>query len=337
MAKKGFDWRELPIDRWGMNPIRDLMTIARCVSVYRRERPDLCHHFTIKPVLYGTLAAQLTGIPAVVNSITGLGYLFEEETFGARILRRLAEALLRRTKGNAKFRFVFQQADDLSYFVQSGALSGMQARIIEGSGVNLEEFPSTPDPQGVPVITFVGRMIRRKGVGDLIRAEEILRAKGLKAKVMLVGPVEEGNPSAIPRDEIEKWVRQGNIEWLGYREDVQRIYSRSHIVALPTYYGEGIPKSLLEAAASARPIVASDIPGCREIVYNGENGILVPPRDPPALADALERLIEAPELRVRMGERSREIVSTRFDSQRIDGETISLYAELVPELKPKIR
>lgn len=336
MADMGFRWKELRMDRWGMNPIKELLTFFSFVRTYRWARPDLCHHFTIKPVLYGTLAAQWTGSCAVVNSITGRGYLFEEDDFFARLLRGLAGSVLRRTKGNSNYRFIFQQASDLHYFVDSGLVSSMRASIIQGSGVDLEAFSVSPEPPGTPRVTFVGRMLKQKGVAELMRAAELLHERGTEAQFLLVGPIEGGNPSAIPRDQLQGWARDENVEWLGYQENMGEIYSGSHIIALPTYYGEGVPKSLLEAAACARPIVASDIPGCREVVYNGENGILVPPKNPKALADALEILISSPERRARMGARGREIVSRRFSSEQIDRETIDLYAESVLELRSGI-
>jgi glycosyltransferase involved in cell wall biosynthesis len=327
--KAGYSWIELPIDRWGMNPVRDFATLLRFISIYRSRDLDLCHHFTMKPILYGSIAAQIVGIQGVVNSVTGLGQLFRSESIRVGIARAVAVQLLRLTSRSARTKFVFQHRDDMDLFIGRGITTASEAVVIRGSGVDLDAFHPTPEPEGTPVVVLVGRMLWQKGVSDLITAAEILQEERVEARFRLVGPLEAGNPAAISRRQLHEWTKRGSIEWVGYQEDMAHVYGQCSIVALPTYYGEGVPKTLLEAAASGRPIVATDIPGCREIVYNGVNGLLVPPRNPQALAEALEVLINRPELRRELGERGREIVEEQFGAQSIDQQTVDLYAEML--------
>ncbi len=329
LQKAGFPWMELPIDRWGMNPVRDFATLLRCISIYRSKELDLCHHFTVKPVLYGSIAAQIAGIRGIVNSVTGLGQLFRSKSIPAGMARAIAVQLLRLTSRSARTKFVFQHSDDMRFFREHGIIRPSEAVVIRGSGVDLDAFHPTPEPEGTPVVLLVGRMLWQKGVSDLITAAEILQERKVEARFRLVGPLEAGNPSAISRLQLEDWTKSGSIEWIGYQEDMASIYEQSSIVALPTYYGEGVPKTLLEAAASGKPIVATDVPGCREIVYNGDNGFLVPPKNPQALAEALQTLIDLPQLRRKLGERGREIVEEQFSAHSIDQQTVDLYAGML--------
>jgi glycosyltransferase involved in cell wall biosynthesis len=325
---EGFRVVPLKWKRGGWNPFAELCAVAAIYSLYRRERPDLAHHVAMKPVLEGSLAARLARVPAVVNALTGLGYLFIGRGGPARVLgplvRRALKSLLAR---GANWRVVMQNPDDLDALVERGIVRRDSAVLIPGSGVDLARFKPAPEPAGKPAAALVGRMLWDKGVGELAEAARLLRARGAALQVRLAGPEDPENPAAIPRATLEGWVREGIVAWTGQVKDVAALWRDTAIAVLPSYR-EGLPKALLEAAAAGRPMVAADVPGCREIVRHGETGVLVPPRDAPALADALERLAGDPALRQRLGAAARRLAEQRFGEAAIAAATVDLYRAL---------
>jgi glycosyltransferase involved in cell wall biosynthesis len=312
LLQAGFSWQPLELSRNGINPVSELKTIAACVRLYRREHPDLVHHFTVKPVIYGTWAARIAGVPAVINSITGLGYTFVTRDRRGRILRPLVRALYRSALRSPKSWTIFQNPDDRQRFLDMGIVAPLRTGLIAGSGVDLERFHPTPEPPGPPVVVLAARMLWDKGIGELVDAGRRVREAGTPVRVRLVGAPDPGNPASISERQLAAWQQAGLAEWLGHRDDMPAIYAACHVVALPTEYGEGLPRSLVEAGACGRPVVAADVPGCREVIEHGVNGWLVPPRDPVALAEALSRLCADAELRRSMGARGRQVVETRF-------------------------
>jgi glycosyltransferase involved in cell wall biosynthesis len=323
-------FRVVPLNwkRGGWNPFAELCAVAAIRSLYRRERPDVAHHVAMKPVLEGSLAARLAGVPAVVNALTGLGYLFIGRNGLARVLgplvRRALKSLLAR---GANWRVVMQNPDDLAALVARGIVRREAAVLIPGSGVDLARFRPAPEPAGTPAAALVGRMLWDKGVGELIEAARLLKARGVALRVRLAGPEDPENPAAISRATLEGWVREGVVEWAGEVKDVAALWRDTAIAVLPSYR-EGLPKTLLEAAAAGRPMVAADVPGCREIVRHGETGVLVPPRDARALADALERLAGDAALRRRLGTAARRLAEQRFGEAAIAAATVDLYRAL---------
>jgi glycosyltransferase involved in cell wall biosynthesis len=228
---------------------------------------------------------------------------------------------------------IFENEIDQSYFIREKLVKASQAHLVESVGVDIEHFYPTPEPDGLPVITLAARLLWDKGVGDLVAAARLLRERGVEARFVLVGEPDPGNPSSIDREQIEKWQAEGLVECLGWQADMQAVYTASQIVTLPSRH-EGVPTSLLEAAASGRPLVASDIPGCRAIVIHGKTGLLVPPGDVAALADALVRLIGDKELRGRMGAAGRELVSKKFTQSQINAQTTAIYEQLLGTKQP---
>ena len=311
------------------NPWHELRTIAELVRLYRRERPDIVHHVAMKPVIYGTLAALLAGVPAVVNALAGLGYVFTSSDLRARLLRAPVRAALRLLLGARRVRTIVQNPDDARALEAIG-VPGPRVLVIPGSGVDTDAFRPAPEPEGAVVACMVGRMLRDKGVAELVAAARRLKATLPSLRVLLVGPPDPGNPASIPEATLRAWAGEGVIEWTGPRDDVADLWRAAHLGVLPSYR-EGLPKSLLEAAASGRPMVATDVPGCREIVVDGETGLLVPPRDADALADAIGRLASDRDLRERMGAAARERVVARFSEPRIEpeAETLALYRSLL--------
>jgi glycosyltransferase involved in cell wall biosynthesis len=334
LLQAGFNWQPLELSRNGVNPPSELRAIAACVRLYRREHPDLVHHFTVKPVVYGTWAARIAGVPAVMNSITGLGYTFVTRDWRGRILRPLVRGLYRsalRSRGNWA---IFQNPDDRQRFIEMGIVAPLRTGLIAGSGVDLERFRPTPEPQGPPVVVLAARMLWDKGIGELVDAGRRLREAGTPIHVRLVGAPDPGNPASIPEEQLAAWRAAGLAEWLGHRDDMPAIYADCHIVALPTYYGEGLPRSLVEAGACGRPVVASDVPGCREVVQPSVNGWLIPPHDPKALAEALQRLCTDEAMRMSMGARGREVAERRFSDATIVDATLKLYRAMLAETAP---
>lgn len=308
--------------RAGLNPLVELGTLVRLVALYRRERPDIVHHVALKPVVYGSIAAWLVRVPEVINALAGMGWLFTSASGLARwlkpIVRGVLGVLLRRGTS------LVQNPDD-GRLLQELGVSSSGIRLIPGSGVDLATYRFSPERLGPVTIVLPARLLWPKGVGEFVEAARILRRRGVTAQFILAGAPDDANPSAVPTAEIQRWVSEGIVAHLGWTDDMPRVFAESHIVCLPSYYGEGIPKALIEAAAAGRPIVTTDMPGCREIVHHEENGLLVPTRDATAVADALQRLIETPALRERFGRRGRERAEQEFGIDAIVRQTLALY------------
>ena len=327
MEAEGFRCVELKLDRRSINPFRELLVVMRLARIYGDERPAAVHHFTAKCVLYGTLAAKLSGVRAVVNSLTGLGHVFMGTGWKARVLRPIVTWFYRNVLTARRVRVVFQNPDDLRTFTDSRLVVPDRTILIRGSGVNLERFAPRPgEPEGVPapVVLFAARLTREKGVYELVEAARILKAKGVKATFQLAGSPDPGNPSSIQESVLARWRREGAVDLLGHVEAVDDLMAEATLVVLPTYR-EGVPRTLLEAAAMGKPIVATDVPGCREAVIHGVNGLLVPARDPQALADAIERLLRDADLRARMGRAGRQKMVLEFDDQEVARRTANVY------------
>jgi glycosyltransferase involved in cell wall biosynthesis len=314
-----------PLARLGTAPRDEARTLAALVDLYAHSRPTLVHHFGIKPALYGGLAAKLVGVRAVVTTFTGLGYLAGSE---ASPIRTAALAGLRFALGSRANRIVCQVEEDASVLLRSGIGAPERMHLIEGFGVDVQRFRATPEQGGVPIVLMAARLLAAKGALEFVSAAALLRRRGVRARFVLLGEVETGHPSAIPAHVIAGWVKSGSIEWLGWQDDMPRWLSAAHVVCLPTSYGEGVPRILLEGAASARPIVASNLPGCRKAVRHGETGLLVETGDVMALADAIAKLLGDAGLRFRMGVAGRKRMCARFDEARISQQYLALYSEL---------
>jgi len=327
LAEAGFRWCPLPFERSGINPLRETITVLRVARVYRRERPDLVHHFTLKCALYGSLAAHFAGIRAVVNAITGVGYIFASTDFRAKLLGPFVTLLCR--IGFRNTQVIFQNPENKTMFIGHGIVSEDNSHLIRGAGVDTRRFGPSPEASGVPTVLMAGRMLWDKGVAEFVEAARRVKREGAMARFVLVGGCDPENPGAVPRELLHQWTRAGTAEWWGQREDMPMVFSQAHVVCLPSSYGEGVPTVLIEAAASGRAIVTTDMPGCREVVRHGENGLLVPPRNPEALAEAIATLLKDPALRARMGACGREIAVQEFSQERMVRETLEVYRELL--------
>ena len=326
---EGFRLVPLAWRRGSHTPLAELRAIVDIVSLYRRERPDLVHHVALKPVIYGSLAAASAGVPHVVNALTGLGALFIGSSARTRLLGALARAVLRPLLNRPGGRVILQNADDRLLLEERGLLRHTLVALIRGSGVDVNRFAPTPEPDSPPVAVLAARMLRDKGVDEFVDAARLLKARGVAVRMQLAGPTDPDNPAAIDEKVLRGWQTEGVVEWLGPVADMPALWATSHIAVLPSYR-EGLPKALLEAAASGRPMVATDVPGCREIVRADETGLLIPPRDAAALADAIARLAGDAALRRRLGARARLVAETEFAEAVVVRETLALYRELLP-------
>jgi len=322
--------RLIPIkfQRSGRNPFSDLVTIRSLIRIYRSEQPDIIHHVSLKPVLYGSIAARFARTPNVINAMTGLGYVFSSEEYFAKVIRFLISPLLRYIFAGRKTVTIFQNRDDLKTLEDRNLVKHEQAVIIRGSGVDLDIYVPGKVSKGIPQIILVARMLWDKGVGEFVQAAKFLLAKGTPVRFILIGDTDTENPAAISVEQLKIWQDEKSIEWWGRRDNVPQLLQQSTIACLPSYR-EGMPKFLLEAASAGLPIVTTDVPGCREVVINGENGYLVPPKNPEALADAIERLLNDKILRSEMGRKGRALVEREFCIEKIVEETLSLYQRIL--------
>lgn len=327
----GFRWLRWEVGRQSVNPFHEIAAIWKLRQIISRENPDLVHLHTIKPVLYGSLATLGRKKAALVRSITGRGYVFLGKDLRARLLKPLVKLIYRFALGSGRGVTVFENETDRNYFVDQNLISLERSLVIEGVGVDTGLYTPLAEPEGIPTVVLAGRMLWDKGVGDFVEAARILRSK-VSARFVLVGQPDAGNPASIAVEVLKRWVEEGVVEWWGWKPDIGEVFSECHIVTLPSF-GEGVPTVLLEAASCARPIVATDVPGCRDVVINGVNGFTVPARDPSALAEAIEKLILDPEARRVMGQAGRELMLRRFSSAIINLSTHKVYQSLVEENK----
>lgn len=322
----GLDLIPLEVSRKGMHPWQELKSILGLVRVLRGLSPDLLHNIAQKPVIYGTLAARLRGVPAVVNGVAGMGWLFTSNAPRARLVRYLVGGAYRALLAAPNVRVLVQNPDDQAQVRQ---LTGVNPIQLPGSGVDVARFVPRGEPPAPVVVVLASRMLWDKGVAEFVAAARLLRQRGSHARFVLVGTPDPGNPASVSEDRLIDWRREGCVEWWGYRADMPDVLAQAHIACLPSYYREGLPKFLIEAAAAGLPLVTTDATGCREAVEAGVNGLLVPPRDPVSLSVALDRLINDPNLRRRFGARSRALAEERFDAAKIHLHTLAVYHELL--------
>ncbi|NKB59072.1 MAG: glycosyltransferase [Alphaproteobacteria bacterium] len=324
---EGFRLVPVELSRSGRNPLHDARTLAALIRLYRRERPDIVHHVALKPALYGSIAAWLTGIPGSVNAFAGMGFVFISSGLFARALRPLIRATFRFLLNRPASRVIVQNPDDRALFENTIGVAPHRITVIRGSGVDISRYQPRPEPSGVPVAVCVSRMLWDKGIGELVAAARVLKAQGTALRIRLVGPGDH-NPAAIPSAVLAEWAAEGVVEVAGPSDDIPREYANAHIAVLPSYR-EGLPKSLLEAAAAGLPMVATDVPGCREVCCDGETGILVTVRTIAPLAKALARLAEDAALRKSYGAAARRMAETEFAEEIVVKKTLALYRDCV--------
>lgn len=324
IERLGFRFIDLPMNRSGQNIKEELHTCWFLYRLYKEEKPDVVHHVGLKTILWGTLAAKLAGVKGVVNAVSGLGIFFSDENNS--IVARLLPKVLQFSHHRPNLAVIFQNDEDKELFLRNGIIKEKQAFYIKGSGVNLNEYCYTPEPEtGKIRVLLTARMIEEKGIFVLTDAAELLREQyQSKVEILLCGGLDD-NPKAIKKEELEAKCDGKYIQWLGYRTDVLDLLKDCHIVAFPSYYKEGLPKSLIEATAIGRPIVTTDSIGCRETVVDGYNGYLIPIKNSKALADKLQVLFDDKELRVKMGHNSRRLAERDFSIENVIEKHLKIY------------
>jgi glycosyltransferase involved in cell wall biosynthesis len=326
----GLEWHPILLSRSGKNPWRELRTIRSLQQLYQFVKPDLVHHATSKPVLYGTPVARHENIRAVVNAISGMGHIFADDGALQRLIRPGVSLGYRFALRHPRMRIIFQNREHQAAFIARGWARESQCVLIPGSGVDTGVFapPATPPRRDVLNVVFASRMLYTKGLREFVEAARILRSRGAAARFVLVGEPDPDNLASASRQQLDAWAAEGVVECWGRCENMPEIFARADIACLPSY-SEGMPKVLIEAAACGVPLVATDIPGSRDIARHEENGLLVPVKDAGRLADAIERLLRDRELRARMGRRGRERAVSEFSLDMVVQRTMTLYETLL--------
>jgi glycosyltransferase involved in cell wall biosynthesis len=323
----GIECFELPFERSLRHPLTDLRVLFALWALVARARPRVVHLVALKPILLAALAMPFKPRARFVAALTGMGYLFASGDGLARGIRRVVRPvlgwLLRRPNCHA----LVQNGDDLRLLSTLGVDTATHATLIRGAGVDTAHYVPTPVPAGPPIVLLPARMLRDKGVGEFLAAASMLRERQPELRCVLVGGIDPDNPAGYARAELEAEATEVGVEWWGQREDMREVFAAATLVCLPSYR-EGLPKALLEAAASGRALVATDVPGCRDICRPGESGLLVPARDAAALASAIETLINDEALRTRLAAGARALVEREFAAGRVHAETLALYARL---------
>jgi glycosyltransferase involved in cell wall biosynthesis len=318
----------IEISRRSKNPFVEVALVWQLTKIYKDLRPDIVHHVAVKPVIYGSIAAKLAGVPAVVNAMAGLGFLFSSEKFLARVLRPTIKFVFRFLLNNQRTTVILQNPDDLEVLCGGGIVDRNRVRLIRGSGVDTAIYKRWHETEEVPIVLLASRLLWDKGIGEFVEAARRIRREGMQVRFVIAGVGDDENPTSISSSQLQEWSEEGDVEIWGHCTDMPAVFAGVHIVCLPTNYGEGVPKVLIEAASCGRPIVATDAPGCREIVIDGKNGILIQVSDSEALATAIRKLLRSPETRSRMGEFGRKLVEEKFALERVNRETLEIYGSV---------
>lgn len=332
IENNGFIFYPINFDRKSINPFYELIILFKISCAYKKFSPDIVHQIAFKPIIYGSIAAKILKIKSVINAPVGMGYVFTSNSLKASLLRPILKRLIlnfmnsHRGK-NKKNKVIFENSDDLKFFVKIGASKLEDSCLIRGAGVNLNKKVNFDRNNEKPVIAIVSRMLKDKGVYEFIEAARIIKNKNIPSEFILVGGMDQLNPSCISKEELQNWHNQGLVKWLGNVDNVDKILETIDILCLPSYR-EGLPKALLEGAANGLPLITTDTVGCRDVVKNGLNGYLVPVKDATKLASAMEKLISNKRLRKQMGEESYKIVLSTFSSSIIVPQTLRIYNQL---------
>ena len=330
-AAHGFRWVTLPMDRASLNPLREAGTLRHLARLLRRERPDLLHNFTVKCAVYGGLAARMARVPAIVNAVAGMGYVFTSNSAKARLLRPMVKSMMRATLDNRRSLLILQNPDDAEIFIQSRLVAAERIQVIRSSGVNTTRFRPAPRATGVRLrVLLAARLLWEKGIQEYVDAAVALKAQGRDIEFLLAGMPDPGNPRSVASADVQRWADAGTVTWLGHVEDMPALFNTVDVMALPSYYREGVPKSLIEGAAAGLALITTDLPGCREVVTrDGVNGLVVEPRNAKALADLIARLDDDRALLRRLGDRAREKALSDFDERLVIQRTVDAYDQLL--------
>ena len=332
-----FDQKEfktvfIPMNRGGINFFKEIKSIYFFFYHIKKIKPDLVHLVTIKPYLYGGIASRLNNVPCLVSAISGLGSLFIQNNLKNKLLKLFIYFFYKFAFNHSNQKIIVQNSDDAKFLVDWGVINSKKIILIKGSGVNLKNFKCLEEKDGPPVICFAARLLKDKGINEFIDAAEIIKKKGISCFFLIAGDLDYQNPSAISARKLNRIKKKNYFRILGYVKDIPKLYAKSNIICLPSYR-EGLPKSLVEAAAASRAIVTTDAPGCRDAVIPNKTGLLVPIKDSQKLADALLWLIEHPRERIKMGKAGRRLAEQEFAIEKIVKKHFQIYEELLNNIK----
>lgn len=335
LIKLGFRWIPVPMVRRSLNPIREFFLLIWLTRLMQREGVQVVHSFTLKCAIYGSIAARVARVPGRINAIAGMGYVFTQDGLKARAIRSVARVLMRWALGGPKVRLILQNPDDVALFKRLNFLRPEHLVLIAGSGVNCERFkPNLTRMRGKTFkVLLPARVLWDKGVAEYVAAARIVRSRDAVVEFLIAGEPDPGNPTAVPLHSIQAWQAEGLITWLGHVKDMPTLFQEVDAVVLPSYR-EGLPKGLIEAGAAGLPLVATDVPGCNQVVKHGINGLLVPVRDAAALADAIVKLQTDPPLCATFGAAARAHVQENFEESAVNSKTRAVYKELKDSLLP---
>ncbi|MEJ6518154.1 glycosyltransferase family 4 protein [Shewanella bicestrii] len=322
----GFTVHSISLERSGTSVLKEFQTMLSIYRLIKKISPSLMHMITVKPVIYAGIAARILGVSKVA-SISGLGFVFIAEGFKSKLLRSLITILYKLALNDGKSRVIFQNDSDKGLFIRRGIISDSNTLIVRGSGVDLDKYQVKPEPESYPVIVLLARLLIDKGVLEFVQAAEILKSKGVPCKMVLAGDTDE-NPKSVNKNQIADWVNKGIVEYWGYSKDVNSTYANCHIAVLPSYR-EGLPKSLIEAAACGRAVITTDVPGCRDAITPNKTGLLVPVKSSLELALAIETLCNDSKLRQSLGQEGRQLAEQAFDIKSVIQIHLNLYADLL--------
>ena len=316
------------ISRSGLNPFRELLSVLQLVKVFRSFRPEVIHLIALKPIVLGSLASVFYPKAKVVNAPVGMGYLFASNDVRARLARPIVKLVLKSTLGRKRSMTIIENSDDKRSLIEGGFLQSNQIVLIRGTGVNLEVFRPTAEPDGPKIVVLIARMLREKGVVEVVESARIIKRKNPSTIFWLIGDADLGNPASLTTQQLQEWNDEGIVKWLGYRTDVADLLTQVHIVCLPSYR-EGFGKVFVEAGAALRAVVATDVPGCREAVEHQVNGLLVEPKNSEALAAALIEVLENDQLRLRLAKEGRRRAEFEFSSETVNTQTLAVYQQVL--------
>tara|TARA_X000000950_G_scaffold288853_1_gene407907 strand:- start:835 stop:1971 length:1137 start_codon:yes stop_codon:yes gene_type:complete len=328
LRKDNIDLCHIPIDRGGKNFLKDLKSCYLIWKLFKNTNPNIVHLITIKPYLYGGIIARLAKVQCVVSAVSGLGSLFIQQNLFNRFLRLILYPIYQVAFNHPNQCIIFQNNEDAKLFINRGIINSNKVKLLKGSGVNLKKFTQYKELRRTPTICFVGRLLRDKGINEFVSAANIIKKRNIKAKFLVAGEIDKKNPTGLSNQDLIKIKKNNNIQILGFQKNIAKIYAKSHIVCLPSYR-EGFPKTLIEAAAASRAIITTNVPGCKDAIIKNKTGILVPAKDPIKLADAIEWLIENPDIRISMGKRGRQLAQREFRIEKIVQAHMNIYKDLL--------
>jgi len=315
--------------RGGINLIEELFSIFNIYLLFCREKPDIVHLVTLKPYLYGGIAARIASVPNVVSAVAGLGSLFSDKGIFPRVILYILKPILKFAFGHSNQIVIFQNLNDKKLLESKKIIKNNNTTLIKGSGVEISRFKPNNKKDSVATVVLASRLIEEKGICEFVEAAKKIKIKFKRVNFILAGAIDKANPNSISSLKIDNWIKNGVVDLIGFANDIPELFSRAHIICLPSYYNEGLPRTLQEAAAAGRPVVTTTNPGCIDGIIHNETGIAVPPKNVDALVEAIEYLLKNPEIGVKMGKKGRELAKKYFDQRLIVDQHMKVYEELL--------